>query len=450
MTLPDVVRFHPSGLAGTVRVPGDKSLSHRALLVPALVGAEVRVGGLADGEDVRATAAALRALGVRVELARDGDRLAGLVAGDLTEAGPGADGTPVAIDCGNSGTTLRLLAGLAAGAGRAVRLSGDASLRRRPVDRIAAPLRAAGVTVTATEGRLPPVEVRPTGAPHAVTWDSPVASAQVKSAVLLCGLGADGPSTVRSPAPSRDHTERLLRHAGIRVDGGPVPDGREVVTVMPGRPRLSVVEVARDPSAAAFWHVAAACGAGTVTTPELCLNDGRTGALDVLRAMGARVEVTDPAERSGEPTGTVTVAPGVGGALGGGAVAGPLVVRALDELPVLALAGALSDGGLVVTDAAELRVKESDRIAGVVALLAAVGVHAEELPDGFRVPGGQRPAGGRVVTDGDHRIAMTAALAGVLGTAPVEVAGFATVASSYPGFLTDLAALGGRMETLDA
>lgn len=443
MTLPDVVRIHPSGLAGTVLVPGDKSLSHRALLVPALAGTTVRVAGLADGADVRCSAAALRALGVRVALDRDGDLLAGEVEGDLAGPGPGADGVPVDVDCGNSGTTLRLLAGLAAGAGRAVRLSGDASLRRRPVDRIAAPLRAAGVEVAAQADRLPPLEVRPAGRPRALTWDSPVASAQVKSAVLLCGLGAAGPSTVRSPAPSRDHTERLLRHAGIRVEGGPTATGAEEVTVTPGRPSLTRVDVARDPSAAAFWHVAAACGAGTVTTPELCLNEGRTGALDVLRAMGAGIAIRDPGERTGEPVGTVEVAPA---ALRGGEVAGDLVVRALDELPVLALAGALSDDGLVVRDAAELRVKESDRIRGVVALLEAVGVRAEERPDGFRVPGGQRPSGGRVVTDGDHRIAMTAALAGVLGTAPVEVAGFATVASSYPGFLTDLAALGGDVE----
>ena len=446
MRVPDRVRVHPSPLAGTVLVPGDKSLSHRALMVPALCGSAVPVTGLATGADVRATAAALRALGVRVDLEPDGDDLAGEVEGDLGAPGPGAGGEPVAIDCGNSGTSLRLLAGLAAGAGRAVRLDGDASLRRRPVVRVAAPLRAAGVAVTAREDRLPPLEVRPDGRPRGLAWDSPVASAQVKSAVLLCGLGADGPSAVRSPAPSRDHTERLLRHAGVAVGGGPTPDGGEEVTLAPGRPRLDRVDVARDPSAAAFWHVAAACGAGTVVTPGLCLNEGRTGAIDVLRALGAAVTVTDVGERTGEPTGTVTVAPGT---LAGAVVAGSTVVRALDELPVLALAGARSDGGLEVRDAAELRHKESDRIRGVIALLAAVGVRAEERPDGFVVPGGQRPTGGRVVTDGDHRIAMTAALAGALGTAPVEVAGFATVASSYPGFLADLERLGGRVEVLD-
>jgi 3-phosphoshikimate 1-carboxyvinyltransferase len=446
VSLPDRVRVHPSPLAGEVLVPGDKSLSHRALMVPALCGGPVAVGGLAPGADVLATAAALRALGVRVELEPDGVDLAGEVEGDLGGPGPGADGEPVALDCGNSGTSLRLLAGLAAGAGRAVRLDGDASLRRRPVDRVAAPLRAAGVTVAAREDRLPPLVVRPTGRPRGLAWDSPVASAQVKSAVLLCGLGADGPSVVRSPAPSRDHTERLLRHAGIAVDGGPTPDGREEVTVAPGRPRLEGVAVARDPSAAAFWHVAAACGAGTVTTPGLCLNEGRTGALDVLRALGADVRVTAAGDRTGEPTGTVTVAPG---SLVGAVVAGATVVRTLDELPVLALAGAMSEDGLEVRDAAELRHKESDRIRGVVALLGAVGMRADERPDGFVVPGGQRPVGGRVVTDGDHRIAMTAALAGVLGTAPVEVAGFATVASSYPGFLADLERLGGRVEVLD-
>lgn len=446
MTTPDRVRVHPSPLAGEVLVPGDKSLSHRALMVPALCGDAVAVHGLATGADVAATAAALRALGVRIELERDGDGLAGVVEGDLWGPGPGSDGVPVDVDCGNSGTTLRLLAGIATAAGRAVRLDGDASLRRRPVDRIAAPLRAAGAAIAAREDRLPPLEVRPAGRPHGITWDSPVASAQVKSAVLLCGLGADAPSRVRSPAPSRDHTERLLRHAGVEVLGGTAPDGTEDVTVVPGRPRLDRVDVARDPSAAAFWHVAAACGAGRITTPGLCLNEGRTGALDVLRTLGAEVVVGAEGLRTGEPTGTVTVVPG---RLGGAVVAGATVVRALDELPVLALAGALSADGLEVRDAAELRVKESDRIRGVVALLAAVGVRAEERADGFRVPGGQRPTGGRVVTDGDHRIAMTAALAGAIGTAPVEVEGFATVASSYPGFLADLGRLGGRVEVLD-
>lgn len=445
--VPDRIRVHPSSLAGVVHVPGDKSLSHRALLVPARCGGPVTVRGLAAGADVRATAAALRALGVRVELEPDGVGMSGVVEGDLGAAGPGADGRPVAIDCGNSGTTLRLLAGLAAGAGRAVRLDGDASLRRRPVDRIAGPLTAAGALVAAREDRLPPLEVRPAGRPRGILWDAPVASAQIKSAVLLLGLGATDPTRVRAPAPSRDHTERLLRHAGLRVEGGPTADGGEDVVLHPGTPRLTTVDVARDPSAAAFWHVAAACGAGSVVTPDVCLNPGRTGALDVLRALGAAVDVGPTRDRTGEPTGAVTVAPGE---LGGAEVRGGLVVRALDELPVLALAGAVSRDGLEVRDAAELRVKESDRVRGVVALLAAVGVTATELPDGFVVPGGQRPRGGRVRADGDHRIAMTAAVAGVIGTAPVEIDGAATIASSYPTFLTDLAALGGRVEAVDA
>lgn len=443
MTSIDIVRVHPGPLAGEVRVPGDKSLSHRALLLPALVGAPVGVAGLSHGEDVAATAAALRRLGIDVRLEPGATGLEGEVHGDLRADGPGSDGRPVAIDCGNSGTTLRLLAGLAAGAGRAVALAGDASLARRPVDRIAAPLRAAGVPVRARADRLPPLEVLPEGPPAAIAWDAPVASAQVKSAVLLCGLGAAGTTVVRSPAPSRDHTERLLRHAGLDVRSSIAPDGGEEVALHPGPLVLDRVEVSRDPSAAAFWHVAAACGAGVVTTPGLCLNPGRTGALDVLRGLGAGIEVAATRDVSGEPVGDVRVRPG---ALGGGEVAGTLVVRTLDELPVLALAGAIAADGLEVRDAAELRVKESDRVRAVVGLLAAVGVTAEERPDGFRVPGGQRPRGGRVDAAGDHRIAMTAALAGVLGTAPVEVAGFATVASSYPTFLSDLEALGGRVE----
>lgn len=443
MSLPDVVRFHPSRLGGVVHVPGDKSLSHRALMIPALCGDPVAVSGLADGADVRATAAALTALGVTVRLSPDarGD-LAGTVEGDLGRPGPGAEGDPVQIDCGNSGSTLRMLAGLAAGAGRAVTLSGDASLRRRPVGRIAAPLEAAGLQVSSVDGH-PPLTVVPTAPPRAVRWDSPVASAQVKSAVLLCGLGAPAPSTVTSPAPSRDHTERLLRAAGIEVTTEIGASGDEVVTISPGRPRLTRVDVGRDPSAAAFWHVAAACAGGAITTPGLCLNPGRTGALEVLGALGADVAIVATPDVSGEPVGDVTV---TAGPLGGAEVAGPLVVRTLDELPVLALAGAFAADGLHVRDAGELRVKESDRIAGIAALLEAVGVDVEAQADGFRVTGGQRPSGGTVHVDGDHRIAMTAALAGILGSSPVEVHGFATVASSYPRFLADLTALGGEVE----
>ena len=441
--LPDRVTVRPAPLSGTVHVTGDKSIGHRCLLIGALGAGPVSVSGLPDSADVAASAAALRALGVAVDLAPEEDgRSAGRVHGPIPR---GAMGGPVAIDCGNSGTTLRLLAGLAAGAGRHVVLDGDASLRRRPVDRITAPLDAMGARTRARDGRLPPLEVLP-GAVHDVVWDSPVASAQVKSAVLLAAVAAGVRATVRSPHPSRDHTERMLRHGGITVTTTEGPDGGEVVTVDPGTFTAARLHAPRDPSAAAFWHVAAACGAGPVETPGLALNPGRTGALDVLRAMGADVTITDVHDVGGEPVGDVRVAPG---RLAGGEVSGALVVRCLDELPVLALAGAASEDGLVVRDAAELRVKESDRIAVLAATLRAIGIVVEERPDGFRVPGGQQPGSGRVDAHGDHRIAMTAAIAASIGRGPVTIDGFATVGSSYPGFLADLSALGGGWEVAD-
>lgn len=439
-TLPDAVVVHPAALRGDVLVSGDKSIGHRCLLIGALSDTPVAVSGLAPSADVAATAGALRLLGVEVDLQVDEDgRLAGTVVGPIPQ---GPDARPIAIDCGNSGTTLRLLAGLAAGAGRHVVLDGDASLRRRPVARITAPLDAMGATTRAREDRLPPLEV--IGAPLAETrWTSPVASAQVKSAVLLAAVAAGVSARVDSPHPSRDHTERMLAHGGVAVATSITDDGREVVTVRPGRPRLSRLAAPRDPSAAAFWHVAAACGAGTVSTPGLCLNPGRTGALDVLREMGAAVIITELRDEHGEPVGDVRVEPGD---LLGAEIGGALVVRCLDELPVLALAGAMSREGLVVRDAEELRVKESDRISVLADTLRAIGLRIEERTDGFVVPGGQRPGPGRVEAHGDHRIAMTAAIAATLGEGPVHVSGFSAVATSYPGFLDDLALLGGRAE----
>lgn len=440
---PDRVRVHPAALEGRVDVVGDKSIGHRCLLVGALSDTPVDVAGIPGGADVLASASALRALGATVTLSPAADgALEGRVEGPLA-ADP--DGEPVRIDCGNSGTTLRLLAGLAAGSGRHVVLDGDASLRRRPVDRVRAPLEAMGVLTSAREDRFPPLTVR-AGRVAPLDWTSPVASAQVKSLILLGGIAGAVPVTVRSPHPSRDHTERMLRYGGCAVTTLVDDEGREVVSARPGRPHLTRLHAPRDPSAAAFWHVAAACGAGTVLTPGLAVNEGRTGALEVLGAMGADVRLEGAHEDCGEPVSDVRVAPG---SLGAAEVAGALVVRCLDELPVLALAGGLSEGGLQVRDAAELRVKESDRISVLASMLGAIGIVVEERPDGFGVAGGQRPTGGRVDARGDHRIAMTAAVAGCLGTDAVDIDGFACVATSYPGFLDDLRSLGGRVEILD-
>jgi 3-phosphoshikimate 1-carboxyvinyltransferase len=442
VSAPDRVRIHPAELHGTVAVPGDKSLSHRALLFAALADGDVHVRGLAPSGDVASTAAALRTMGAHVELTEQADGgLAGTVRGPVGEPDD-------VVDCGNSGTSLRLLAGVAAGIDGLTVLTGDASLRRRPVDRIAEPLTRMGARLDARDGgHRPPLTVRGGGLVGTDLLSS-VASAQVKSAVVLAGLRADGPTSITSPLPSRDHTERLLAHLGHPLEREVLRDGTEVVRITPLGDRGLVpapVDVARDPSSAAFWLVAAACGAGTITVTEVCANPLRLGIVAALRRLGVEVEVVDHGTRSGEPVADLTVAPG---RLVGASLQGQLVVDAIDELPVLALAGACSETGLEVRDAGELRVKESDRISVLATALRAVGLEVEERPDGYRVPGGQRPGPGTVEAHGDHRIAMTAAIAAVLGTGPVEIGGFAAVATSYPTFLDDLGRLGGHAEVL--
>lgn len=438
---PDRVRVHPAALSGTVTVPGDKSVSHRCLLLGAMVGEEVALAGLAPSADVQSTASALRRLGARIALEPGDDgRLEGSVSGPLHEPHD-------VLDCGNSGTALRLLAGVVAGIDGLSVLTGDASLRARPVDRVTRPLAAMGAHLHARDGdRLPPLVVRG-GRLRATTWRQPRASAQVKSCILLAGLAADGPTTVVSPVVSRDHTERMLATLGNPPTTRVADDGTETVTITPGPLRGVGLYAPGDPSSAAFWQVAAAVGRTTVTTVGVLHNDTRTGALAVLEALGAEVDVAGPDARGSEVVADVTV---TGGRLTGGLVlGGRQVVDALDELPVLALAGAMSRDGLEVTDATELRVKESDRVATTAAALGALGVVVEPRPDGYRVEGGQRPRGGHVDAAGDHRIAMTAAIAGAVGVAPVEITGFAVVATSYPTFLDDLTALGGRVEVLD-
>lgn len=433
--LPDTVVVAPLGdesLSGRVRVPGDKSLSHRALLLGAQADGPVEVTGAAPSADVLATAAALRHLGCRVDGAIAGPDTTVVVEGPLREADD-------VIDCGNSGTGLRLLAGVAAGVDGVTVLTGDASLRSRPMDRIAAPLRAMGATVDGRDGgRLAPLVVRG-GDLRAIEHTSPVASAQVKSAVLLAGLHAAGTTRVREPGPSRDHTERML--AWLGADAGSDGDG---AWVRPSRLRARPLRVAADPSSAAFWLVAAAALPGSrVEVADVCLNPTRTGAVEILREMGAAVTGEPTAEWAGEPVGDLSVH---GGPLGLAEVDGDLVVRAIDELPVLAVAGALG-GGLRVRDAQELRVKESDRIESVARMLAGIGVQVDTAPDGFTVSGGAVPRGGAVDSGGDHRIAMAAAIAALACREPVTITGFACVGTSYPSFLDDLAAVGGRWST---
>ncbi|MDQ6925966.1 MAG: 3-phosphoshikimate 1-carboxyvinyltransferase [Candidatus Eremiobacteraeota bacterium] len=412
---------------GTIRVPGDKSISHRALILAALAPGMSRITGLQDGADVRATAGALRGLGIPIESADDAVRVTG-----------GALRAPAApLDCLNSGTTARLLAGVAAAQSLPTRFVGDASLSRRPMARVADPLRRMGAAVTfdGPDARLP---MTITGGTLAdLDWTSEMASAQVKSAILLAGLLSGAEVVVREPAPSRDHTERMLAARGVSVyvrDGAVLlPAGQQIApldTTIPG-----------DPSSAAFFVALAALAArGTITLPNVCLNPTRIGFLDALKRMGAQLDFDDTRHEGGERVGTV-VARG-GEALHGIEITAAEVPSMIDELPLLACVAACADGETTVRGAAELRVKESDRISRVVENLRALGVAADELPDGFVVRGrAPRPCAGLVHTHGDHRLAMAFGVLGALAGSDVQIDDPASVDVSYPGFWRDLAAV---------
>ncbi|HEY0780414.1 MAG TPA: 3-phosphoshikimate 1-carboxyvinyltransferase [Gemmatirosa sp.] len=414
-----------TAVRGTVRVPGDKSISHRALMLAAIAPGVSRVRGLQGGADVRATAGALRALGAEIAEDSDGTHVRGGALRPPTDA----------LRCENSGTTTRLLAGVAAAQPFATRFVGDASLSRRPMARIADPLGAMGADVRFDEpgARLPMMitggELTP------LDWTSPSASAQVKSAILLAGLLGGVEVVVREPHPSRDHTERMLAARGVDVY---VRDG--AVWLPPGQ-RLASLDVAvpGDPSSAAFFAALAVLSSdGTLMLPDVCLNPTRTGFFDVLARMGATLDYADRRAEGGEPVGTVVARSGA--ALRGVEIAAADVPAMIDELPLLACVAACADGDTTVRGAAELRVKESDRITAVVANLRAVDVDADELPDGFVVHGrGPRAFRGAVATHGDHRLAMAFGVLGALAGSDVRIDDPACVDVSYPAFWRDLA-----------
>jgi 3-phosphoshikimate 1-carboxyvinyltransferase len=419
----------PLRVGGRIRVPGDKSISHRALLFASLGVGPSRVRGILRSADVEATARVLRALGVDIPTLSPAFRIDG--------RGPRRLQSPsVALDCGNSGTTTRLVAGIVAGLdGRQARFEGDVSLSRRPMRRIAAPLRAMGARVDflgapGHEG-LP---MRVHGAVLSpIEWRSEHASAQVKGAILLAGLVGGVDVVVREPERSRDHTERMLAARGVRVE--PLPDGVR----LPAPQALDALDtdVPGDPSSATFFAaLAALADAGAVHLDGVCLNRTRTGAFDVLRRMGASLEVEDERDAGGEVTGTVVVRPG---ALRGTTIRGAEIPRCIDELPMLACLAAHADGETVIADAAELRVKESDRIAAVVANLRAIGVEVEERPDGMTVRGRGRGLAGRITTHGDHRLAMAFGVLAALPGNAIDIDDRACVAVSYPEFWADLA-----------
>lgn len=400
-------------------MPPDKSISHRALMLGALAKGKSLVYNLAPADDVRSTQSCLSALGV--DFTAQGEA--------LTVHGVGVEGLrePAgALDCGNSGTTMRLLAGVLAGSKVSAMLTGDDSLQKRPMQRVVKPLLVMGGDVSMVEGR-PPLGIRGRNL-HSVVWRPEVASAQVKSAILLAGLTCAGKTQVAELHPTRDHTERMLKAFGAKIAYGPAWAEVEGSNIAPFKFR-----VPGDVSAAAFFVVLAAClPQASLRIEGVGLNPGRTGFLEVLRDMGAsvhwEVETEDP-----EPAGFIEVR---GGSLRGFSIAKDLVPRVIDELPVLAVAAACAEGRSVVRDAAELRFKESDRIRALLGELNKLGVRTEEYADGFAITGG-RMMGAAVNSHGDHRLAMALAVAGALAGGSTTIHGAESVAVSYPNFWDD-------------
>ncbi len=408
-------------LRGRVRVPGDKSISHRALILGALADGETAVSNLSTGEDVASTAACLDKLGVRFT--------------EGTVRGVGLNGlrrSEAALDCGNSGTTMRLLAGLLAGQPFESVLIGDASLSRRPMDRVVAPLREMGAA--AETG--PPLRVGGRTPLRAIEYRTPVPSAQVKSAVLLAGLFADGETVVEEAVRTRDHTERMLRAMGADVDVSGTHVRLRPPQALSARP---FIEVPGDLSAAAFWLVAGTVHPDArIELPRVGVNPTRAALLQLLHATGACVDRTDMPDPV-EPVADLVVSSAREARPV--TIAGELAAEVIDELPVLAVLAATIPGESRISGARELRVKESDRIAAMAAGLAAMGAAVEALEDGWVIKGGRPLEGARVDSCGDHRVAMALAVAGLVAEGTTEIEGAECVSISYPGFWKDLEAL---------
>ncbi|MFO7305332.1 MAG: 3-phosphoshikimate 1-carboxyvinyltransferase [Gammaproteobacteria bacterium] len=416
---------HPvSTVGGTIRVPGDKSISHRSLMLGGIAEGITEVRGFLESEDCLATMKAMRALGVRIDrIAEREVRVHGVGLRGLRAAGH-------ALDMGNSGTAMRLMTGLLCGQSFDSELIGDSSLMKRPMERVAVPLRMMGARIETHEGK-PPVRVKGGATLRGIRYELPVASAQVKSAILLAGLYADGETVVVEPGTTRDHTERMLRTFGCELTAAQ----REVRLSPPARLEGCSLEVPGDFSSAAFFLVAGSIGQGNgLTVCGVGINPTRTGLLDILALMGADLRVVNHRSAGTEPVADIEVRPAK---LKGIHVPPELVPLAIDEFPVLFIAAACAEGETVVTGAEELRVKESDRIAVMAEGLTALGVECEVLPDGIRIQGRSQQhvfAGGQVHSHGDHRIAMSFAVASARAAAPIQIADVANVATSFPDF----------------
>ena len=417
----DWIASRGTGLQGEIEIPGDKSISHRAVMLAALADGTSHVEGFLEGADTRATAAIFARMGVRIEAPSASRRIVHGVGVDGLRAPAGV------LDCGNAGTGMRLLSGLLAGQAFDSALAGDASLSRRPMGRVIEPLARMGARIEARDGGLPPLRIHGGRRLHGIDFASPVASAQVKSAVLLAGLYAEGETSVHEPHPTRDYTERMLSAFGADIEFSPgfarLHGGQRL--------RATAIEVPADFSSAAFFIVAATLVPGSqLRLRAVGLNPRRTGLLAALRAMGADISEERHASHGGEPVADLVVCHA---ALRGIAVPEVLVADMIDEFPILAVAAACAEGTTVVTGAAELRVKESDRIAAMADGLRTLGIHVETRPDGVLIEGGTL-TGGAVASVGDHRVAMAFAVAGQLARGDVAIADVANVATSFPGF----------------
>ncbi len=414
----------PGPLRGRIRLPGDKSISHRYAILGALAHGETRIRHYSSGADCASTLGCLSALGVPVE--KQGS--------EVRVQGSGVEGfrAPEAmLNAGNSGSTIRMLSGVLAGLPFDTRIAGDESLARRPMDRIMRPLAGMGASIDARDGRYPPLAIHAARL-HGIDYTLPVASAQVKTCLLLAGLNAEGETVVRENVPTRDHTEVALREFGaaIRVDAGAIS--------VRGGSRLAArdLDVPGDLSSAAFFLAAALMVPGSnLVVERVGLNPTRSALLDFLLSMGADVKVLNRERRAGEVIGDIEVCYSL---MRGGTIEKALTAALIDEIPVLAVLGAMSEEGLVVRDAAELRLKETDRIATVGENLRRMGVNVELAPDGFRVPGRQRFHGAEVDSFGDHRIAMAFAVAGLAADGETVIQGAEAAAVSYPEFFATL------------
>jgi len=412
-------------VAGTVRVPGDKSISHRSLILASLAEGESRIRGILDADDIRSTADALRALGAEIPALSTDMRLTGVGLRGFTAP-------RMSLNCGNSGTTARLMAGVVAAYPFAAKFEGDKSLSRRPMKRIAEPLTYMGAHFDFEHGDGLPMIVRGMDL-RSIDWNTGASSAQVKSAILLAGIVAAVEVRVTETTRSRDHTERMLRAMGVDVEN----DGNQVRLRPVERLTPIEIEVAGDVSSAAFFIALAALAAeGRLTLTKVGLNPTRTGFIEAMKRMGGAIEERAPARKCGEATGTLEVRPTK---LRGIRITKDDVPSLIDELPLLACVAAGAGVDLEITGAAELRVKESDRINAVVQNLCAVGAHAEELPDGLRISGPRRELSGTVDPRGDHRVAMAFGVLSAASGNGIKILNPECVSVSYPAFWEDLA-----------